>query len=78
MSDIITKKQQDKIDIILRQTDNISIDKIINSLQNNNWDTIKTLKDLYNIKQKNLIENKSNTTEQKMFAAFRNILKIET
>lgn len=76
MSDIITKQQQKKVDIISRQTDNIERKKIISLLKSNNWDTIKTLKKMYNIENSNIKrKTTSKTTDQKMFAAFRNILK---
>tara|TARA_B100001057_G_C22389834_1_gene771813 strand:- start:422 stop:646 length:225 start_codon:yes stop_codon:yes gene_type:complete len=72
MSDIITKQQQVKVDIISRQTDNIEKQEIITLLKNNDWDTIKTLKIIYNIENS---KTKPKTTDQKMFAAFRNILQ---
>tara|TARA_Y100000591_G_C21371791_1_gene469095 strand:+ start:133 stop:375 length:243 start_codon:yes stop_codon:yes gene_type:complete len=76
MSDIITKQQQVKVDIISRQTDNIEKQEIITLLKNNDWDTIKTLKNIYNIENFNLkTKTKPQTTDQMMFAAFRNILQ---
>tara|TARA_Y100000816_G_C26073286_1_gene564752 strand:- start:506 stop:730 length:225 start_codon:yes stop_codon:yes gene_type:complete len=72
MSDIITKQQQVKVDIISRQIDNIEKQEIITLLKNNDWDTIKTLKKIYNIENS---KTKPKTTDQKMFAAFRNILR---
>ena len=76
MSDIITKQQQVKVDIISRQTDNIEKQEIITLLKNNDWDTIKTLKIIYNIENSNIkTKTKPKTTDQKMFAAFRNILR---
>ena len=74
MSDILTKQQQEKVDIISRQIDNIEKQKIIILLKNNEWDTIRTLKNIYNLDNSN-IKTKSLTKEQKMFAAFRNILR---
>ena len=73
MSELITKQQQEKLDIISRQTDNISNKDIIILLKSNNWDTIKTLQNIYNVKTKT--KTKQITTDQKMFAAFRNILR---
>ena len=74
MSDIITKQNQEKIDIISRQTDNISKEEIAILLKKNNWNTVETLKQILNIENTS-IKQKDKTTDQKMFAAFRNILR---